>query len=120
MHQQSKLGWTEFDYQCNKLFFCQVKHKRVHTFVFSLMENKGHRVDGFEGVVEIFSEYHKRLLGKQTSRRRRVDLYRLGMGAIIAIEQQIELCKPINGMEMREAIFSIPNSKSPGPDGYFS
>ena len=36
------------------------------------------------------------------------------------MEQQVELCKPFTTEDVKKAIFSIPNTKSPGPDGYSS
>lgn len=35
-------------------------------------------------------------------------------------EHQLFLCRPFLDEEIKEAIFSIPEDKSPGPDGYTS
>ncbi|VFQ97960.1 unnamed protein product [Cuscuta campestris] len=41
-------------------------------------------------------------------------------GNTLSIEQQLELIKDFNPEQVKNALFSIPNSKSPGPDGFNS
>jgi len=36
------------------------------------------------------------------------------------MEHQLELCKPFTDNDIKKAMFSIPNHKSPGPDGFSS
>jgi len=42
------------------------------------------------------------------------------MEPVLTTKQQIRLCKPFTEHDIQHAIFSIPNSKSPRPDGYNS
>ncbi|KAJ8436760.1 hypothetical protein Cgig2_030118 [Carnegiea gigantea] len=42
------------------------------------------------------------------------------MGNILTVEQQFALCAPFTEKDIKTAIFSIPNAKSPGPDGFGS
>ena len=36
------------------------------------------------------------------------------------MEQQLDLCQPFSDKDIKEAMFDIPNHKSPGPDGFSS
>ena len=42
------------------------------------------------------------------------------MGNTLSIAQQMTLCSPFTAANMKEAMFSTPSIKSPGPDGYSS
>jgi len=42
------------------------------------------------------------------------------MGNILIVEQQLALCAPFTEKDIKIALFSIPNTKSPGPDGFSS
>ena len=39
-------------------------------------------------------------------------------GPKMTIEQQLKISKPFTNQEIKEAMFSIPNTKSPSPDGF--
>lgn len=77
-------------------------------------------MDGVKLIDEIFTDYYRRLLGKQSYTRRDVNPEAIGMGAVLTIEQQIELSNPFTEKDIRDVIFSIPNCKSSGRNGYFS
>jgi len=42
------------------------------------------------------------------------------MGGSLTIEQQLMLCQPFPDSDIKKMLFSIPNHKSPSPDGYNS
>ena len=42
------------------------------------------------------------------------------MGKVLSIEQQLGLCAPFSDNDIKNALFSIPHTKSPGPDGFSS
>jgi len=64
--------------------------------------------------------FYKDLLGKAPSHNQAIDASIISHGAILSQEQQIGLSKPFTDLDIKEAIFSIPNHKSPGPDGFSS
>ena len=41
-------------------------------------------------------------------------------GPLLTMEQQTSLCVPFSDHVIKEALFSIPNTTSPGPNGYNS
>ena len=42
------------------------------------------------------------------------------MGNILTIKQQLALCALVSKKDIKAALFSIPNTKSPGLDGFYS
>ena len=42
----------------------------------------------------------------------------INQGTVLSSEQLIPLCKEFTDKEIKEVLFSIPNIKSPGPDGF--
>ena len=44
----------------------------------------------------------------------------MDLGKSLTIEQQLMLCQPFADSDIKKMLFSIPNHKSPGPDGYNS
>jgi len=52
--------------------------------------------------------------------RTKVDQQVIELGQYLTIKQQIQLCNPFNDSNIKEALFSIPNHKSPWPDRFNS
>ena len=64
--------------------------------------------------------YYRDLLGQTPQYRQSIDASIISHGEILSQEQQIDICKPFSDLDIKEALFSIPNHKSPGPDGFSS
>ncbi|KAL9240981.1 hypothetical protein vseg_015142 [Gypsophila vaccaria] len=80
---------------------------------------KGNLCSQPTAIQEAFIEYYQHLLGssKETTKihRRIID-----QGPRCSEESGNRLLMPITRKEIKEALFSIPDNKSPGPDGYTS
>jgi len=63
-------------------------------------------------------DFYKGLLGGQGHSRYPIYLEVIEQGPVLIVEQQIHMCKNFSAKDIKEAIFSIPNIKSPSPDGY--
>ncbi|VFQ61042.1 unnamed protein product [Cuscuta campestris] len=70
-------------------------------------------------VARILVEYYKGILGTPTHTDD-VDDKVMNEGGKLSIEQQLSLISEVKDEQVREAFFGIPNSKSPGPDGFSS
>jgi len=44
----------------------------------------------------------------------------VNQGPTLTREQQVHMCQDFIDLDIKEAIFSIPNNKSPGPNGFNS
>ena len=77
-------------------------------------------MEGFDNVGHTMFKFYKDLLGAQPATRTPLDMEVISHGSVLISEQQIYLCKPFTNKDIKEAIWSIPNPMSPGPDGLSS
>ena len=77
-------------------------------------------VEVFDAVADTITAFYKDLMGQQESQRSQVDPQVTDFGYALSLEQQINLCQPFKEIEIKQALFSIPNIKSPGLDGFNS
>ncbi|XP_062118721.1 uncharacterized protein LOC133832388 [Humulus lupulus] len=120
LHQKAKVAWIKEGDGNTKFFHQCLKQRRVHNTVYFIKDMHGNWVDSKEGVNEAFLSFYKNLLGSQNCFRNKVLQYVLGMGPIITQEQHHFLLQEYSPEAVKRAIFSIPNQKAPGPDGYGS
>jgi len=59
-------------------------------------------------------------LGEHDSQRRQIDPHVISIGNTLIVEQQLAMCAPFIKKDIKIAIFSTPNTKSPDPDGFSS
>jgi len=75
---------------------------------------------GFHAVSSHLQGYFKNLLGPSSTTRIPVDPSIISLGNTLPVDMQHLLCAPFTDTDIRDAIFSIPVLKSPGPDGFGS
>ena len=97
-----------------------MKQRKALTRIFHIQDQYNQRVEGFKAVSEVLTKYYNGLLGTMKQHRTHIDLQVMELGKGLTIEQQIMLCQPFEGSEIKKVLFSVPNHKSPGPDGYNS
>ncbi|XP_062106727.1 uncharacterized protein LOC133818056 [Humulus lupulus] len=73
-----------------------------------------------ELVVDHFVEHFKNHLGSSRSASGVVDRCCVDLGPKLSIDQQLSLMSPFSNKEIKKAFFSIPSTKTPGPDGFGS
>ena len=88
--------------------------------IYTLRDQNDQWVEGFEEVAEVITKFYRELLVKKEYHRTKIDHQVLNQGKYLSIEQQIQLCHPSTDNDIKQALFSIPNHKSPGPDGFTS
>ncbi|CAN1172213.1 LINE-1 reverse transcriptase homolog [Linum perenne] len=72
--------------------------------------------DTQQRIEEVAVDFYKKLLG-ESKEVKIVDLSKL-IKSRLTDSQAEELCRPVTQEEIKKALFSIPNEKSPGPDGF--
>ena len=98
----------------------RIKQRKAITRIFHIQDSNGQRVEGFKAVYKVMIDFYKDLLGKTEFQRSNVNPGVIAVGATLTLEQQVHLCRPFSNNEIKQMIFSIPNHKSPRPDGYNS
>ncbi|XP_048503083.1 uncharacterized protein LOC125498834 [Beta vulgaris subsp. vulgaris] len=73
-----------------------------------------------EQVNDAFQQYYIKLLGTERTSRVRIQEAVIQGGPVVTEEQGRALMRRVSPEEIKDALFSIPGDKSPGPDGYGS
>lgn len=90
------------------------------TSIFQLKDKNDQWVEGFDAVADTITDFYKGLLGQRESQRSQVDPQVTEFGQTLSLEQEINLYQLFKETEIKQALFSIPNFKSPGLDGFNS
>ncbi|VFQ79134.1 unnamed protein product [Cuscuta campestris] len=117
--QIAKQKWIVEGDQNSKIFYAWVKKKRLQNQISAIMDSEGNKVEGTNQVGEVFLEYFNKLLGSELQTDD-IKVESMELGSKLSTKKQLELIEPITPLQIKEALFSIPSSKSPGPDGYNS
>ena len=75
-------------------------------------------MEGFDRVTDIMTDFYQTMLGRQEQHTSSIDQEIVQLGQTLSLDQQLQLCQPFTDNDIKQAIFSIPNHKSPGPDGF--
>ncbi|KAJ8420343.1 LOW QUALITY PROTEIN: hypothetical protein Cgig2_012108 [Carnegiea gigantea] len=120
LRQQCKADWLAYGDECTRYFFAKAKQRKTVSYFFELQDDQGNFQQGFPAVASILQHYYKSQLGEQLPHSGKIDPHVISMGNVLSIEQQFGLCAPFSDNDIKNAIFSIPNTKSPGPNGFSS
>ncbi|KAJ8435083.1 hypothetical protein Cgig2_033623 [Carnegiea gigantea] len=83
-------------------------------------DQEGGLVEGFKQVGHTMSQFYRDLLGIQSTTRSPIDMEVITQDNVLTSEQQVRMCRSFSCSDIKEAIWSIPYHKSPGPDGFSS
>lgn len=120
MKQKAKVDWLRQGDLNTAYFHARVKQRRASCSIRSICDSQGNWHDDPEHVKAILLDYFQLLLGSSSSTIASVDTSVIRDGPVLSIAQASSLSSPIQDEEVKQALFSIENSKSPGPDGYSS
>lgn len=98
-------------------FFARAKQRKLATYIYAIKDGDNRSVEGFEQVGQIMLGFYRKLLGPSSCIRRPLDLKVINLSPMLTREQQLSLCTTFSDKDIHDAVFSIPKTKSPGPDG---
>ncbi|KAM6593848.1 hypothetical protein CsatA_001551 [Cannabis sativa] len=96
------------------------KKQKEDNMIVSFTTEQGVLNDHFPDVVEHFLGHFKGIMGKAKPPTMEIQSDCIAMGSKLTLDQQVHLLKPFSLKEVRAAMFSILNTKSPGPDRFGS
>ncbi|XP_062118656.1 uncharacterized protein LOC133832289 [Humulus lupulus] len=120
LKQKAKISWLNEGDDNTSLFHQSLKQRRSINSVYAVQDMHGQWVDSKEGVSEAFLSFYQELLGSHLDSRRKVSQTIVNMGPLVSSEQQQNLLLDFTYEDVKSVIFSIPNHKAMGPDGYGS
>ncbi|VFQ83678.1 unnamed protein product [Cuscuta campestris] len=117
--QRVKPEWIHEGDANSKLFFAWVKKRRLMNHISFIKNSRGQMVEGKNEIAKVLIDHFQNLLGK-TDSTEDINENIIAEGKVLFIEQQLQLIAPVTIEEIKKQMFDIPNSKSPGPDGFSS
>ncbi|KAL9235894.1 hypothetical protein vseg_010625 [Gypsophila vaccaria] len=117
--QKSKQQWFSEGDTNNAYFHGIIKGRRIRNKVIEIEDMKGITQNSPEGIQTAFLEYYKSLLGS-SQMTKSVHSKIIDQGPKCTDQMREILMAPVIGKDIKEAVFSVPDIKSPGPDGFTS
>ncbi|KAL2895905.1 hypothetical protein RDABS01_000903 [Bienertia sinuspersici] len=119
LKQKAKLSWLKDGDSNTALFHRAIKIRKYLNSIYQVKNKQEEEFDTPNGVAKAFIEFYKNLLGEKN------DVHPLPsdiikQGPQVTVAQATLLTTPFTKEDVKEMIFSIPNDKAPGPDGYSS
>jgi len=116
LKQRSRVHWLQLGDKNTKFFHNSLLHRQVRNRVHSLKDDAGNLVTDSQEMGQMASTYYEKLLTAPQLPINR-DAQQVFTRSI-SDESLLSLNLPITADEIKAALFSIPDNKSPGPDGY--
>lgn len=115
--QQAKSSYLKHGDKCTKFFHTTVKRNKKKNFIAAVNKADGSLTTSEDQVAEEFIRYFQSLLGT-SSITESIDISVLQSGPVLSSSQGLDLLRTISDTEIKQAVFSIGDEKSPGPDGF--
>ncbi|GJS94754.1 RNA-directed DNA polymerase, eukaryota, reverse transcriptase zinc-binding domain protein [Tanacetum coccineum] len=114
--QKAKVEWLK-DGDRNTKFFHKIIKGRLHKGrVMSVCNEKGERFENEKVVKQFVKHFQEFLRKKDVVTNFPID--KIVFPNKLSIEEADRMCRDVNEVEVKNAMFDIEDSKAPGPDGY--
>ncbi|CAA3017425.1 Hypothetical predicted protein [Olea europaea subsp. europaea] len=117
--QQAKYTYLKYSDKCTKFFHSIVKRNTKRNFIAAVLKRDGSYTSSQKEVADEFIHVFADLLEKDSI----CQPFRAGIldfRATFPSEHSTSLIRNVSRLEIKDALFSIGDEKSPGPDGYSS
>ncbi|KAL9224923.1 hypothetical protein vseg_000903 [Gypsophila vaccaria] len=115
--QKHKGLWLKGGDSNTAYFHGQIRHRHFGNKVYLIEDMKGKICDRPEDIQNAFLEFYQHLLGS-TQSTKKVHYKIMDNGPKCTPDMADILMAPVTGKKIKECLFSIPDTKSPSPDGY--
>ncbi|XP_074299016.1 uncharacterized protein LOC141630021 [Silene latifolia] len=117
--QKSKAVWMEQGDQNTKNFHSLIKNRQVKNKIMRIYDMKGSKCENVDQIQKAFLEFYEELLGISADTRQ-ISTQTVQLGRVCSEEHHSILLAPMTSEEIKQVLFSIPNHKAAGPDGFSS
>ncbi|XP_062085455.1 uncharacterized protein LOC133791550 [Humulus lupulus] len=118
--QKAKIDWIIEGDDNTTIFHRSLKMKRNQNMVYAIKKADGEWVDEDNSVTQAFINFYSKLLGSRMTARIEVNMKVVLVGQVVTEVQKQFLMKPYIEEEVKQALFSTPNTKAPGHDDFNS
>lgn len=115
LQQKAKIDWLNLGDQ-NTAYFHRVIQQRQYRKRIMQIKDGATTLTEYQAVTDHFVKFYKDLLGTRSAVRE-IDESVLEQGPRLTLDMQLELIRPFTKEDVKQAMFSISSTKSPGPDG---
>ena len=119
LSQLAKLNWLEFGDENSRYFHQSIRQRQIVNQILLLNDN-GVLIIGIRRIQESFVSFYQQLLCNNLHCRRRIDMNVIREGPLLENSHYEQLSHCFSTEEIRNALWSILETKSPGLDGYNS
>ncbi|XP_056698010.1 uncharacterized protein [Spinacia oleracea] len=116
--QNAKLQWLEKGDENTKWFHHSIKHKRQQNSIHSIHDMNGNWIDTPDGVKRAFTQFYAALFCNKMHQRTPVNSLIMDRGPRLTDAHRSLLVCNFTLEEIKSALWSIPDHKAPGMDGY--
>lgn len=118
--QRAKVQWLKEGDTNSKFFHRSIKLRRFQQRVLEIRDKNGILQNTPEAINKAFEEFYKDLLGSSSTNRINIKQDVVNLGQVLTDAQAHALTLDFTDKEIKDALFSIPGAKAPGPDGFNS
>ncbi|XP_039047818.1 uncharacterized protein LOC120188448 [Hibiscus syriacus] len=120
LKQKTKMQWLKDGDKCSKLFHSALAIKNKRETIRILVDDQGNRLETFDSMSAEVISYFTNLIGTKEPEVKTPDPCMLKniLQYSLPVENVEDLIKEVTNDEIRNALFSQGNDKSPGPEGY--
>ncbi|XP_060965179.1 uncharacterized protein LOC115720071 [Cannabis sativa] len=120
LKQKSKVDWIKFGDENSAYFHACIKNRRDTNRIASFVNEQGQVVEDYSKVVHHFLSHFKSFVGSSSSATETILPQCIEEGKQLSLDQQVKLIRPFSIQDIKNVLFSIPDIKSPSPDGFGS
>ncbi|KAL2897054.1 hypothetical protein RDABS01_038837 [Bienertia sinuspersici] len=120
LYQRAKALWLKEGDSNSKFFHRSIKKRKHQQRILEIKDKNGEIQRDPNYVSKAFEDYYKDLLGTAISNRTNIKQEIVNLGPCVTEEQANSLTREFSNSEIKQALFSIPGAKAPGPDGFNS
>ncbi|KAL2922690.1 hypothetical protein RDABS01_014181 [Bienertia sinuspersici] len=120
LFQRVKVTWLKEGDANTKFFHRSIKRRRFRQRILEIKDKDGNVKGDPTSINKAFEEFYIDLLGTAHGNRMNIKHEIINLGACLNEEQVSSLIREFTNEEIKRALFSIPGSKAPGPDGFNS
>jgi len=114
--QKSRIQWLQLGDKNTKFFHNSLLHRQARNKIHSLMDDAGNIIQDQRELGRMATEYFQNLLSSDHGQL--VEDVHLLFSNTISAPSSTALSLPITNEEIKAALFSIPDNKAAGPDGF--
>lgn len=112
--QKSRVNWLTLGDRNTSFFHKTIMHRKHRNQIISLTDDEGNEINGKKEMGELAAEHFKGLLNGRFEMESTDRIF----PSPISNDLQREISSPIMDEEIKTTLFSIPNNKAPGLDGF--